>query len=163
MTYFNPRPASLEELKRQYHALARKHHPDMGGSTSEMQAINREYEELFESLKNRHESASGEVYTAREETTETPEEFMAIINALVGMEGLEIELCGSWLWVTGKTYTHRASLKDLGFRFSAKKIAWYFHFEPFKKHSKKSFTLDEIRDTYGSQKIKSSRPLFAAV
>lgn len=39
-------------------------------------------------------------------------------------EWLKFELVGSWLWVSGKTFQVKDSLKDLGFRYSANKLSW---------------------------------------
>lgn len=38
---------TLEELGQEYHQLAMLHHPDKGGDTATMQAINAEFEMLF--------------------------------------------------------------------------------------------------------------------
>ena len=37
---------SIEDLKQQYKKLAMENHPDKGGNTETMQAINNEYEQL---------------------------------------------------------------------------------------------------------------------
>jgi curved DNA-binding protein CbpA len=37
---------SLDEVKSRYKELALKHHPDRGGDTKTMQAINLEYESI---------------------------------------------------------------------------------------------------------------------
>lgn len=50
---------TIDELKRQYKTLAFKHHPDRGGKVEDMQAINAEYDALFECVKNVHETANG--------------------------------------------------------------------------------------------------------
>ncbi len=146
-------PKTLEELKKQYKRLAVAHHPDMGGSTQEMQEINSEYEKLFEQLKNTHQNKDGDFYTSTTDTTETASEFMDIISALINLNGIAIEVCGSWVWVTGDTKPHKDILKGLRFRWSSNKQAWYFHREGFRKRSKKSLSLDEIRGFYGSEKI----------
>lgn len=156
MKWFN-NPKTLEELKKQYKQLAMKHHPDLGGSDADMKEINAEYDKLFELLKNVHQSASGETYTAREETTETPEQFRDIVNRLITLDGIVIEVCGSWLWVSGDTKQHRETLKELHFRWSKNKSAWYFHDEGYHKRGKKSFTMDEIRDMWGSERIVANR------
>ena len=39
---------------------------------------------------------------------------------------LSLEVCGSWLWVTKKTFPIKDLLKSLGFRYSANKMAWYY-------------------------------------
>ena len=38
---------NLDKLKAEYRRLAMKHHPDVGGDTATMQAINAEYDRLF--------------------------------------------------------------------------------------------------------------------
>lgn len=147
MKWFN-NPKTLEELKQQYKKLALKHHPDLGGNTTDMQEINNEYDLLFSRLKNIHTTAEGKTYTTSTETTETPDEFKNIINALINLDGINIELCGSWLWITGNTREHKEVLKSLHFRWSKSKLAWYYHTADYKKSSKKTYSLDEIRDLY---------------
>lgn len=148
MKHFN-NPETLEELKKQYHKLSMKHHPDLGGDEETMKEINAEYDRLFDLLKNKHKSASGEFY--EKETHETPDEFKDIINALLKLEGLLIELCGSWLWIRGNTKDNKDSLKELGCKYASKKQAWFWTKE--EKKSKSKLSLDEIRNLYGSQKI----------
>lgn len=131
MKWFN-NPETLEDLKKQYKKLAFQNHPDRGGKTSDMQEINAEYEALFSRLKDTHKNAEGEFYTARTATTETATEFMDIIEKLIHMEGIEIEVCGSWVWVTGDTRPHKEELKALSFRWSSNKSAWYFHRDGYK-------------------------------
>ncbi len=146
-------PTILEELKKEYKKLVFKHHPDRGGRTEDMQEINAEYDRLFARLKNVHRSASGETYTAKEETKETPEQFREILEKLIRLDGIEIEICGCWLWITGNTYPNRNTLKELHFKYSKNKAAWYYHEEGYQKHSRKSFSLDEIRDLWGSERV----------
>lgn len=153
MKWFN-NPQTLEELKEQYRKLALKNHPDLGGSTQAMQEINAEYEALFARLKNVHKAASGETYTEKEETAEKAADFIEIINRLINLDGLIIEICGKWLWISGNTKPYKETLKELHFRWSSNKMAWYLHFEPFRKRSNKSLSLDEIRDLYGSETVK---------
>ena len=68
-------PETLEDLKKQYKHLAMKHHPDMGGSTQDMQGINAEYEQLFAMLKDTHKNAEGKFYQARTATTEAADPY----------------------------------------------------------------------------------------
>ena len=100
--------------------------------------------------RQNHRNAEGETY--EKETQQTAAEYADLINQLLHIPGLIIELCGSWLWVTGKTYEAREQLKALGFRFSRKKQAWYFHSEPYHKHGKSEKSMQDIRDMYGSEK-----------
>lgn len=156
-------PQTLEELKKQYKQLALKHHPDLGGNTSDMQSINSEYDLLFAKLKNTHATAEGKTYTTKTETTETADEFKNIINTIINLKGINIELCGSWLWVTGNTKEYREILKGLHFRWSKSKCAWYYHSNDYRKSSNKTYSLDEIRDLYGSEAIKAEPQLKLAI
>lgn len=145
-------PQTLEDLKKQYKRLALANHPDRGGTTEAMQEINAEYEKLFDKLKNHHVNAQGENY--EKDTTETPEEFMDVISRLIHLDGIEIELCGSWIWVTGNTREHKEELKTLSFRWSSNKKAWYYHRDGYKKRSRRKMSLDDIRAMYGSERVR---------
>ncbi len=162
MKWFN-HPANIEELKAKYKKLAMQNHPDRGGNVEDMQGINQEYDELFGKLKDIHQTSDGKIYTAQEETHETPNEFREIIERLITLDEIQIELCGSWLWITGNTLLHKDVLKELRFRWSKSKRAWYYHADGYRKHHNKSFTLDEIRDLHGSEKIKSEPRLRLAI
>ena len=48
--WFNPRPSTITEGTAMYRDLASKHHPDPGGSVSDMQEINAEWDELKPTL-----------------------------------------------------------------------------------------------------------------
>ena len=110
-----------------------------------------DFEQAWNRLKDVHVNAEGEQYT--KETTETAQEYMDLIEKLLTLDGVEVELCGSWIWLTGNTRLYKDQIKALGFRWSQKKGAWYFHREPYRKHSKKELTLDEIRAMYGSERF----------
>jgi len=153
MTYFN-NPQTLEELKKQYRSLAHNHHPDAGGSTQAMQAINAEYTALFAKLKDIHMNAEGETY--HKTTNEVPEEFINIISRLIRMEGITIEIIGSFIWVTGDTRQHKEQLKVLRFKWHSKKACWYLAPEDYRKRNKKQYDMDELRDMYGSRDINTS-------
>ena len=113
-----------------------------------MQEINNEYDVLFEKLKNVRTNAEGKTYTAKEPTTETPDEYKDIIEKLIHLNGIDIEICGSWLWITGDTRPHKEVLKSLHFRWSKSKCAWYYHSEDYKKTSKRSYMFLTSRNNY---------------
>lgn len=140
-------PLTLEEFKKQYKKLVFANHPDRGGSTKDMQEINAEYDKLIEKFKNG--------FTPSDADTEN--KFKDIINKLINFENINIEICGTWVWITGNTYTYRKELKELKFRFSNNKKAWYYHDEDYHRHSKKRFTLDEIREMHGSQTVNTPK------
>lgn len=145
---------TLDALKAEYRRLARKHHPDCGGDTATMQQINNEYDELFKVLKDAHNAAADEYH----QTTEAPEEFRDIIDRLMKLDGLDIELCGSWLWIGGNTKENKEELKAAGCRWSNNKKLWYWHHaEEGRKWHRGKKTMSEIRTKYGSQTFKGGR------
>jgi hypothetical protein len=144
--------ATIEELKAAYKRLALELHPDMGGSTAAMQELNTLYSDYHANVKNKRKNQKGEVYT--KESAEVPEDFINIINALIGLQGIKLEICGTWLWATGDTKQHKDILKHHKMRFSASKQAWYWHTDPtYKKKSRRDFSMDDIRAKFGSETI----------
>lgn len=153
MTNYFTNAKTAEELKQLYKKYARDLHPDCNpgkDTTSEFQMMQAEYQKRWEQLKNIHTNASGETYT--KETEETAQQYMDIIEALLHIPGLMIELCGSWLWITGNTKEVKDQLKALGFKYSSKKQAWYYHEGPYHKYGKSEKSMDDIRNMYGSER-----------
>lgn len=145
----------VEQLKKQYKALCKKYHPDLNenDTTSIMQEINAEYEQLFNKYKNIHENAEGETYTAKESTTEQSTDFINIINSIINFN-IDIEIVGSWVWCFN-SYEYREQLKALGFKYAAKKKAWCWHSGEYKKRHKKEMNMNDIRNMYGSEIVKN--------
>ncbi|MCR5842793.1 MAG: hypothetical protein K6G66_02420 [Oscillospiraceae bacterium] len=141
---------SLDELKAEYRRLIKIHHPDRGGDVETMKAINNEYEIAFEQLKRHHNAT----HDAEHQTTETADEYREILEKLLKLDGLDIELFGSWLWIGGETRKHKDALKAAGCRWSNNKKLWYWHHaEEGAKWHKGKATISEIRAKYGSQHI----------
>jgi curved DNA-binding protein CbpA len=152
--YFKPLPQTAEELKKQYRELAHKHHPDGGGNEEDMKIVNSEYATLFEKLKNVHVNAQGERY--EKATEETPEHFINIINELMRMDNIVIEVIGCFVWVSGDTKPYKEKLKELRFRWHTKKLCWYLAPEDYRRRSRKDYSLDEIRNMYGTSGAMNS-------
>lgn len=161
---------NIEEAKELYKKLCREFHPDLNESdtTETMKSINNEFEQVFKTLKNKHKESKADTTTNSREngagTTETPAEFMHIINSLVSCEGLTIELVGRWIWLTGNTYQYKDVIKGLGFRYASKKKAWYWHSPEDSCRSRKGLSLDEIKSKYGCKSFATaSMPKLAAI
>ena len=89
--------STLEELRKEYRRLAKANHPDMGGSAEEMKVINIEYEMCFKILENADTPTNGKKYNKEEDAM-----IRDIINVIIHLN-IEIEVCGSWIWVSGNT------------------------------------------------------------
>lgn len=138
---------TLEELKAEFKKLAMKHHPDLGGSTEDMQEINNEYDILSKVLPSQNKT------TSQADNTNNAERFRDILMAIIHLNGLEIEICGNWIWVSGNTREHKTTLKSNGFMWASKKEMWYWRAEEYSSHGKKNTTMADIRTKYGSEKV----------
>ena len=139
-----------EQLKSAYRKLAMKYHPDHGGDNATMAEINNQYDALDKILPS--EGQNGERYQPKHR--EAPENFRAAVVAVQDIPDIEVELCGSWIWITGNTRPHCETFKAAGYRWSANKRAWYWHEEGYSRKGKKHYTMDEIRMLHGSEKIR---------
>ena len=150
MTYFKD-CKTVEEVKAMYKQLAKQHHPDCGGDTEIMQAINTEY--AFACAK----ILKGENLSAEEtdEQIRMSEEYRKVIDSIINLAGVIIEVVGNWIWVTGNTYPVKKQLKEAGLFFASKKVAWYYRAEEYKTTGSKK-SLEEIRAKYGSEKVKAN-------
>ena len=154
MTYF-ANCNTIEELKKEYRRLAVLHHPDAGGDVATMQAINAEYTKCFDRLKKIHNDTAKEA--GNKEMHETAQEFMEIINQIIFFDGIKIELCGSWIWVSGNTKEYKEQFKALGFYWASKKKMWYWRNQEGATRSRGGFTMDEIREKYGSETYETKQ------
>ena len=141
---------TLEELRKEYKRLVKENHPDNGGSVEAIKTINVEYEQLFKVLKNSDTKENKKKYNMEED-----EMLRNVINNIINLN-IDIEICGSWIWVSGNTYVCKAELKQNGFRWASKKKMWYWHNPEEETRSYGKTTMEDIRTKYGSQVIKES-------
>src|SRR5699024_9410960 len=139
---------TVEELKKEYRKLAKKHHPDVSNdpnATDIMKALNKEYEVLHEQL-NSNEKVKHEFTN-----------FTDFINEFLHHD-ITIDIVGTWVWVHGKdTFAIKDKLKTYGFRWSKKHKKWYHNngteFKA-KKGYKNKMTYNEITLKHGLQRLQ---------
>lgn len=78
-----------------------------------------------------------------------------VINSIINLN-IDIEICGSWIWVSGNTYGCKTELKQNGFHWANKKKMWYWHNPEEQVMGNGKATIDDIRNKYGSQVMKES-------
>ena len=151
---------TVEELRKQYRQLMKKHHPDVGGNTEDAKQINAEYERLFAILSRQEAQERPQGEQEYKDTTEDKaaedKAIRAVLDALVNVNAT-VEIVGCWVWVSEGSYPYRELLKSIGFKFAPKKKAWCWHYGEYRRHHKREVSLDEIRKRYGSQKVNSRR------
>ena len=130
----------INEAKKVYKTLAKKLHPDVGGSEEEFKLLNAIYNDFIEN----------KIYFSNEFKIDLDLE--KIIGQILHFENITIELVGSWIWLSGDTKEIKDKLKELGFKWASKKKMWYYGEMKGKSHGEKS--LDEIKDKYGSKTFK---------
>ena len=151
-------PVTLDDVKKAYRAAAMKFHPDTNkGGHEMMQIVNAAYESL------QAESYPLNVERKSYYQDDLPSELVNVLNSIVGMEKGTIEICGFWIWLHDlkkSDIAERGILKDLGFKWSAKKKAWYYAPKNDRKRrwGKRSYSMNDIRGFHGSRYIeKQSR------
>jgi curved DNA-binding protein CbpA len=149
MTYFN-NIENLETLKKEFRQLAFEMHPDKGGNEEHFKAMLNEYE----NLKERIESGLGLSDNEKNNSILEDEKYKNALNAIINLEGIEIELIGSWLWISGNTYPVRAEIKAAGFLWASSKKMWFFRTEENKSRNKLDLSIDQIREMHKSTKIE---------
>jgi len=140
---------SIEELRQRYRKLLKKYHPDNeGGSIEITQAINAEYDSLFDILsEEKHADEETPKYDYQAEN----DAFKTVINTIISYH-MEIELIGNWIWCFD-CFAYKDRLKELGFKYAPKKKAWTWHYGEFSRYHKGEIPIDDIRAKYGSQKV----------
>jgi hypothetical protein len=148
---------TLASLKSIYHAAAIEYHPDLhpGLDHMIMGRINNVYDSMTKTLARTNDWNEPATETQYAKAVKVAEEYKAIIIQLLKMEGLIIEICGSWLWVSGETQRHKAALAKIGLKWSSNKSMWYWRPPEYKSYNRKQWDIARIRSTFGARNIDS--------
>ncbi len=155
---------TIDQLRNQYRMLLHKYHPDNNteDTTVQMQEINAEYDTVFSRLKDDFEhsdtynNASDWQKQKSHQTYDWQKDrqIREMIAKLIRLENIQIEICGVWIWVSN-CFEVRKELKELQFRYASQKKMWYWHNDEYYKYSKKTVSMEHIRERYGSVKINT--------
>jgi hypothetical protein len=144
MSYFGEID-TMAGLKEAYRRQVKVLHPDLGGSEQEMKNLNAEYE-----------AASKRILAGEGDTENWDDGFLDAIFPVAAIKELVIEVCGSWVWISGETRKYKDLLKDTGFRWAPKKKMWYWHSGPRRRFRGGTWDMDKIRDAYGSKRYQKN-------
>lgn len=142
---------TLAELKATYKNWCMKLHPDLNpdkDTTEEMKELNNAYEEHFKLLKTR-EMNKDKKDREKFSFNEAPEDLINIINTLIRFKGLQIDIVGNWIWLSGNTYPYKEEIKNLKFHWSKGKKKWFWNGSDKVRRPFKKYNYDEIKSKYG--------------
>lgn len=149
---------TINELKSLYKKLCNMYHPDNGGDEEVMKFVNNQYECLFNKFKNEYNWQADNDSTGKtRHMNECSDEFINIINKIINLKNINIELCGSWIWVSGETRQYIKIFHELTFRWASNKKMWYWRNEKDAVKNNKSKSMEYIREKYGSEKFTNNK------
>jgi curved DNA-binding protein CbpA len=153
-----PKSPDLEAIKAAYRELIKEYHPDRNPNGLEFtKTINLAYETLKVAIEK------GYLGNFKAQTGDSVilKEMEEAIKKLQKCKGLEIEICGTWLWIGGNTKYWSKFLKEqVGsngkrlFSYAPNKKMWYWKPEWYHKRGKKQWDMNEIRVSFGSKKFE---------
>jgi hypothetical protein len=137
----------LDSLKKEYFKLAKKYHPDAGGTTAQFQELGKEYDKLLKAI------LSGSTLNTEQKNNEVviDKAIRDVIDSIISLQGINIELLGKWLWVSGDTYPVHKQLKAAGLVFIKKDKVPYWVYKGVESSSRGGASLEEIKAKYGVQ------------
>ena len=144
---------TLEQCKQAYRVASMKYHPDRNPAGLEMmKAINAAWEML-----KAWDWTQAAVNVTPGANADYGDALNAAINAIIDLEGLSLEICGAWIWVSGNTRQYKAALKSAGYRWASQKLMWYFRPAEWKSANRGTWEIEKIRTEYGSESVSGTR------
>ena len=147
---FNFSGMTVEQIKINYKKLVVKHHPDLGGDLETMKALNNAYEAALKSCNGQtSKDDQGQEYTYKYNQEIEKALMDKIIELLsLNMENVEIDLIGTWIWITGDTKPVKDKIKQAGCTWHSKRGCWYFKIGKYYGRSSPD-SLEELAKKYG--------------
>lgn len=129
---FIKKVSTAEDVKEKYAKLMAKYQRDF----ETLREINNEFDELMGELKNIHENhITNELYVF--DYQDDVEHFKKIINKYQGLEGVDVEVNGCFIYITGRnTINIKEDLKYDNFKWQrgkdGKQGRWYYSSRPYR-------------------------------
>lgn len=134
-----------EIVKAAYRKACSIYHPDRNPAGLEMMKM---VNQAYDALKDK----SGVEVVGDVDISSYGEEIFNALSKIISL-GLDIEICGAWVWLHGDTRPHKDVIKEAGFMWAPKKKLWYYRPADYKSKGRGKFSMDEIREKHGSEKV----------
>jgi hypothetical protein len=150
-----------QEAKKLFRELAKQFHPDaQTGNNDIMVSIIAEYEKVMKTLPTEKPNNNDNTEQTEEQFNFHVSQEMQNILDNISHLPIDIEIIGTWIWVSGDTFKYKSYLTAYNFVWCPTKKMYQWHIEKSKKYHTKAFGIDEIRSTYGTTKVNNSfRPV----
>lgn len=146
--------ADLPACEQAYRRAAMRYHPDRNPAGAEMmKAVNA----AIEALRRWYADPANDPLRDHTNPTGYGDALNDALNAIIGIEELDIEICGSWIWVSGNTRAHARRLRKAGYRWGKEKQKWYYRPAGYKRHHSGTWSMERIREYHGSERPARQR------
>ena len=132
-------------VKAAYRKACSTYHPDRNPAGLEMMKM---VNQAYDALKDK----SGVEVVGDVDISSYGEDIFNALSKIINL-GLDIEVCGAWVWLHGDTRPHKDVIKEAGFMWAPKKKLWYYRPADYKSRGRGKFSMDEIREKHGSEKV----------
>ena len=143
---------TVAEIKAEYKKLAREHHPDLGGDLEVMKDLNNQYEQALKAVDGQKSTGSDKKVRTYCYNGPVEAELMDIIfklNAL-DMEGVDVDLIGVWIWITGDTRPHKDGIKATGCKWNSTRKCWFYKPKDSVRYYRSTGSLEDLAKQYGA-------------
>lgn len=141
--------AEFEDIKKAYRRASMQYHPDRNPAGLEMmKLVNAAWACLSDFVPGSEKDQF--------DASQYGEDLNNALNAIIDL-GFDIEICGSWVWVSGDTRPHRETLKAAGFKWAPKKMMWHFRPAEWRSFSRGQWDMEKIRERHGSVTLKNKQ------
>ena len=137
------------DIKKAYKEKIRLYHPDRNPAGLHMsKAINVAYDMIKDEEKLIIENDN-----KNSKLSDYMQHLNDVLSEIMKHPDLIIELCGVWVWISGNTKEHKEILKSSKFKWSNNKKMWYYRPETKKSKNRSSWSINKIRESFGSTKF----------
>jgi hypothetical protein len=146
---------TIEECRKQFRELCLQLHPDKGGKHEDFIAMKNEYDIAIKLLAALEAGNANRENRKTRFTFESEKALREKIEELLNIPAITIEICGSWLWISGNTFPVHDRIKAAGCKFSGAKKLWYFAVDMAQGRVRGRYSMAKIRNKFGSMTIES--------
>jgi hypothetical protein len=153
-----------QQAKKTFRELAQLNHPDKFPQSEKaeqekiMVSIIAEYEKVIKILPSEKTDNNQQAEQTEEEIKQAISAEMKEILDNISHMPIDIEIIGTWIWVSGNTFPYKSYLTAYNFSWCPTKKMYQWHKESDKsRYHGKVQDIEKIRFNYGSTKVNNAK------